>query len=146
MKKKKKPNRRSVMLIVSAIAILVIAVTAAVISVGLTRPSNRFECEKAVLYEADGTTLCKVSRLKDRYASAGAVAGYTGGKIFEFRNCAQGNCVHIAYASESVTLEAAALAFADGETNMVVEPGDFMLWVAEDSADDRYGFVFTVEP
>ena len=46
----------------------------------------------------------------------------------------------------SVPLEAASLAFADEETNMVVEPGDFMLWVAEDSADDRYGFVFTVEP
>ena len=100
MKQKEKPNRRSVLRIVSTIAILVIALSAVVISVALTRPSDSFECEKAVLYEADGAMRCKVSRLKDPYASGGAVAGYTGGKVFEFKNSAQGNCVHIAYASD----------------------------------------------
>ena len=43
-----------------------------------------------------------------------------------------------------LSLPASGLAFVDSKLEWVVEPGRFKLWVAEDSADERYGFDFTV--
>ncbi len=44
----------------------------------------------------------------------------------------------------TVALTAESLAFADEEANRIVEPGLFRLWVAENSADERYEFEFSV--
>ncbi len=64
-----------------------------------TAPSNRYECEDAVVLASDGVTPFNITRLADPDASGGVVAGGTGGKYFVFENVAEGNCIHIAYAS-----------------------------------------------
>ena len=66
-------------------------------------PSDRFECEDAVVYASDGVTLINVTRGADNNASGKAVAGSTGGKYFLFENVAEGNCIHIAYASPNTS-------------------------------------------
>ena len=66
-------------------------------------PSDRFECEDAVVYASDGVTLINVTRGADSNASGKAVAGSTGGKYFLFENVAEGNCIHIAYASPNTS-------------------------------------------
>ncbi|MBP5632072.1 MAG: beta-glucosidase BglX [Clostridia bacterium] len=43
-----------------------------------------------------------------------------------------------------LSLPAASLAFVNSDLEWVVEPGQFMLWVSEDSTDERYGFDFEV--
>ncbi len=62
-------------------------------------PSAEFECEDAVVLASDGVTPFNITRLADPDASGGKVAGGTGGKYFIFENVAEGNCIHIAYAS-----------------------------------------------
>ncbi len=64
-----------------------------------TAPSAEFECEDAVVLASDGVTPFNITRLADPDASGGKVAGGTGGKYFIFENVAEGNCIHIAYAS-----------------------------------------------
>lgn len=64
-------------------------------------PADRYECEDATVLAADGTTPVAVSRQADTAASGGAVAGFTGGKYFVFKNVKEGNCIHIAYASSN---------------------------------------------
>ena len=64
-----------------------------------TVPSDRFECEDAIVYAADGVTPYSISRLADDNASGKMVAGGTGGKYFVFENVVESNCIHIAYAS-----------------------------------------------
>ncbi|MBR5123499.1 MAG: discoidin domain-containing protein [Clostridia bacterium] len=62
-------------------------------------PTDRFECEDALVFAADGVTPISVTRLADGNASGKAVAGSTGGKYFIFENVKESNCIHIAYAS-----------------------------------------------
>ena len=64
-----------------------------------TAPADRFECEDALVYAADGVTPFTITRLSDPDASNKATAGGTGGKYFVFENVAEGNCIHVAYAS-----------------------------------------------
>lgn len=59
---------------------------------------SHFECEDAEVYDQNGKRI-SVPRLTDKNASAGAVAGSTGGKYFRFRNAAEGNLIHISYAT-----------------------------------------------
>ncbi len=61
--------------------------------------SERFECEDAMVLAPDGKTPYNVTRLSDPDASNKAVAGSTGGKYFVFKDVAESNCIHIAYAS-----------------------------------------------
>ena len=62
-------------------------------------PAERFECEDAIVLAPDGVSPFTITRLSDPDASGKAVAGGTGGKYFVFENVAEGNCIHIAYAS-----------------------------------------------
>lgn len=64
-----------------------------------TAPGNRYECEDALVYAADGKTPISVTRLSDPDASNRATAGGTGGKYFVFENVVEANCIQIAYAS-----------------------------------------------
>lgn len=61
--------------------------------------SDRFECENATVFGPDGKAPYNVNRLSDPDASNRAVAGSTGGKYFLFKDVAESNCIHIAYAS-----------------------------------------------
>lgn len=65
---------------------------------------NRYECEDATVFAADGVTVIAMSRQADANASGGAVAGNTGGKYFVFKNVNEGNCIHIAYASPNTNV------------------------------------------
>lgn len=64
-----------------------------------TAPTDRYECEDAVVYAPDGVTPFQITRLSDPDASNKATAGGTGGKYFVFENVVEANCIHIAYAS-----------------------------------------------
>ncbi len=64
-----------------------------------TAPSDRFECEDAVVLAPDGVSPFTITRLSDPDASNKATAGGTGGKYFVFENVVESNCIHIAYAS-----------------------------------------------
>ena len=64
-----------------------------------TAPADKFECESATVLGPDGVSPYNITQLADPDASAGKVAGGTGGKYFIFENVAEGNCIHIAYAS-----------------------------------------------
>ncbi len=64
-----------------------------------TAPTDRFECEEAVVLAPDGVTPFTITRLADPDASNKTVAGGTGGKYFVFENVVEANCIHIAYAS-----------------------------------------------
>lgn len=45
----------------------------------------------------------------------------------------------------TLRLPAASLAFHDADMRLVVEPGKFLLWVGESSADERFAFDFEVQ-
>ena len=64
-----------------------------------TAPMSRYECEDAIVLAPDGVSPYTITQLADPDASAGKVAGGTGGKYFIFENVVESNCIHIAYAS-----------------------------------------------
>ncbi len=64
-------------------------------------PTDRYECEDALVLDKDGVTPIGGTVLADADASGGKVAGGTGGRYFIFENVVEANCIQIAYSTHN---------------------------------------------
>ncbi len=78
-------------------------------------PENRRECENAEVYTKIGGRKTGGTKVKDKNASGGTVAGSTGGKYFLFKDAPEANIIHIAYASPNTSTIQALIRYPDSE-------------------------------